>query len=118
MNNTDLKSKILTAIEFAEGKGYTLITDEWGDEKMKCACALGCVAVANGLNITEDTTDMSRILEVSDDWIISFVDGFDNNGIADGAADPKAWKMGQEIREHTNPMGYITFIDSMEESNE
>jgi hypothetical protein len=118
MNNIDLKHKILMAIEAAEDKGYTLITDEWGDDTMRCVCALGCVAVADGIKITDEVDITANLLGVSEDWVISFTDGFDNNGIAEGSLDPKAWKLGQEIREHAKPMGYMTFIESMESDHE
>ena len=108
--NDQIKEKILASIETAKQKGYTLVSEEFGDESSKCACALGCVAVANGFQISENLKDVAGVLQVSDQWINSFIYGFDGIGWASGAEDPDAWKMGQDIASETKPVSYQQFF--------
>jgi len=109
MNNQQLKAKILADIAAAKEKGYVVVIHDWGSNLHKCACALGCVAVSRGLSPEEG--DMAEILEVSQEWVSSFIDGFDNNGYAAGALDPEAWKIGEEVRQETQPIPYDDFMN-------
>lgn len=112
MNDSQIKEKILADIEAAKEKGYTLIADSWGDGKHKCACALGCVNVISGHDPdNEDGGGVEITLQVSADWITSFIDGYDSNGIMSAATVPAAWKMGQEIRQETQPLPLAEFME-------
>jgi hypothetical protein len=115
MNNKAVKEKILASIVIAEGKGFTLITDDWGSDTMKCACAIGCVYVAVDVNISNNENMAAEILGVSDKWITSFTDGFDGNGVPTGAHEPEAWNIGREIRLSTNPLTYDEFVYQMDD---
>jgi hypothetical protein len=117
MNNNDqLKQKILNSIAIAQQKGYTLVMGDWGSDSSKSACALGCVAVANNIKIADmfGMVITNLLGGVSEDWILSFMDGFDDNGILFGSLDPEAWELGAEIREHLKPIGYKQFDASLE----
>ena len=63
MNNQDIKQRILTSIEKAREEGYTLIQGDWGDERMKCACAIGCVYVAANQHIDSNYEDAADLWE-------------------------------------------------------
>lgn len=117
MNNNDqLKQKILNSIAIAQQKGYTLVMGDWGRDSIKSACALGCVAVANNIKIADmfGMVITNLLGGVSEDWILSFMDGFDDNGILFGSLDSEAWELGAEIREHLKPIGYKQFDASLE----
>lgn len=116
--NKQIKKKILDSISKAESKGYTLITDDWGSGKEKCACPISCVLVANDQPISIQLDDAARILGVSQNWIQSFADGFDGNGNAKMAHEPDAWSLGEEIRKETKPIPYSTFIDELIQDGE
>lgn len=118
MNDKQRKAKILKSIKEAQADGYTLVHSEWGSGLTKCACALGCIFVADGINpfdgfATEEKA-AARYLDTDEDWILSFTDGFDGNGNDKGAHYPEAWRMGAEIREETKPVDYLRFIDQMD----
>lgn len=115
MNNQQRKEKILADIAAAREQGYTLIQDGWGSEEEKCACALGCINVAGGINPDEEEDGGAAIvLGVDQKWIYSFIDGFDDNGNAEGASIPEAWKLGADIRKETNPISYGEFVNQMD----
>lgn len=115
MNNKQIKEKILADIAEAQKEGYTLIMEDWGSYVSKCACPLGCVnVVAGNRPDSEEDGGVSRILDVDQTWINSFIDGYDDNGSAKGATNPIAWKMGAEIRSETNPITYGQFVDKMD----
>lgn len=109
-----LKQKILDSIKFAQEElKYTLVSDEWGAKEYKCACALGCVLAQNNPdNLALNGTDKLRItkaeelLSVSEEWIDSFIEGFDGNGVSDTAKVPGAWEMGFAIAKETKPIAY------------
>lgn len=110
MNNKEIKARIINSIAIAEGKGFTLINGEWGSEVRKCACPISCVLVAEGKRITEFAGDLAQLFSVSENWIISFVDGFDGNGTSMMAHDSDAWKLGEEIRHSTKAINYEDYI--------
>jgi hypothetical protein len=115
MNNQEIKNKILEDIAAAQEQGYTLIMEDWGSSKMKCACALGCVNIGRGNRPDYDMRDVGVALGVKDPWINSFTDGFDDNGVAAGAQFPEAWQMGEQIRQEKKPIPFHEFVDQMDE---
>lgn len=115
MNNNQRKEKILADIATAREQGYTLIQDDWGLKIQSCACALGCVNVANGTRPDDqEYGGVAEVLGVDQKWLYSFMDGFDDNGNADGASTPEAWQLGADIRKETNPISYAEFVDKMD----
>lgn len=117
MNNKSIKEKIIASIIKAQKEGFTLVTEYWGSSDKKCACAIGCVYVAEGDAISDDAKDAAQLLGVSDRWIISFIDGFDSNGAASSSHEPEAWMMGQEIKQTNCPITYGEFMDDAKGNN-
>lgn len=114
MSNQSIKKDILTSIKKAQEMGYTLICEDWGNDTNKCACAIGCLFVVEGKNPNEgDPYQAANILDVSEDWIASFIDGFDANGIAIGASNPEAWKLGAEMRKELKPIPLDKFAGGL-----
>ncbi len=115
MNNQQRKEKILADIAAAREQGYTLIQDDWGSNTQQCACPLGCVNVMNG-GQPDDQEEGGSVatLGVDQKWVYSFIDGFDDNGNAEGASVPEAWQLGADIRKETKPISYSDFIDKMD----
>lgn len=72
--------KIEEGIVFAKEKGYFLVSENWGDDKRKCACALGCLLVKNNVRLDEEYNDTNamNLLDVNDRWLSAFIAGFDN----------------------------------------
>lgn len=113
----NLKKKILDSIKYArEEMGFTLVSEDWGNFEHKCTCALGCVLVKDDPKDTDrlDSSTLAavsaaNILEVSEKWVESFLDGFDNNGTAEQSAEPDAWNMGLAIAKETKPIVYYTW---------
>lgn len=115
MNNQQRKEKILADIAAAKEKGYTLVQEEWGSNMQQCACALGCVNLANGVDPDEEEQGgAAAVLGVDQNWINSFIDGFDDNGNAKGAHVPEAWQLGADIRKETKPITYYEFVNQMD----
>jgi len=113
----DIKKKILNSIKYArEELGFTLVSEDWGNLEHKCACALGCVLVQddpkNADRLGSSTlaaASVALILDVSDKWVDSFMEGFDGNGNADQTVEPEAWEMGSAIAKETKPIVYYTW---------
>src|ERR1700679_3678427 len=100
-----IRETILNSIKYVrETIGYTLISEEWGSSNSKCACAIGCVLIQNDpkqINFTDLAARASKILNVSEIWVDSFIDGFDGIGKAECASVPEAWNMGYSIATET-----------------
>jgi len=111
-NKKNIKQSILDSIEFARQElKYVLVSDEWGSDSRKCACALGCViAKDNPDNLFSDGDfcyqKIQTILGVDEDWVGSFTEGFDGNGYSEGSKVPEAWDLGREIAKETKPIEY------------
>lgn len=118
MNNQDIKQKMLDSIDQARKAGYTLVQGDWGDERMKCACAIGCVYVAANQTINYHYGQASALLGVDEGWVSSFINGFDQIGEAEYARDKQAWSLGDEMRLLTHPIDYQAFVDSMDEDED
>ena len=107
------KLKIMNSIDLAKRAGYTLIKEDWGDLSAMCVCVMGCVIWAEGMNFTDHIPDnviaASKILNVSTEWIDSFIDGFDGNGTALNAQNSAAWIMGEEVCFQTEPISSSEF---------
>lgn len=107
-----IKQKILDSIKYVtEELKYTLVSDEWGLPAQKCACALGCVIAKDNEDNLGQTdvinyTKAKELLGVEEDWLDSFIEGFDGNGTSDQTKVPGAWEMGREIAKETKPIEY------------
>lgn len=109
MSNKDIKKKILDAIAHVrKNMGFTLVSEDWGDPKHKCACAISCVILKDDPNaaVAHNTHAASTILGVDEKWVDCFIEGFDSNGTADQSQVPEAWKMGNEVSKETKPIAY------------
>lgn len=71
--------KISKAIEHAKKElGYSLVSEDWGNEKEKCACALGCLLVSNKVKLgSMNEESVIELLDVSQHWVEAFISGFD-----------------------------------------
>src|SRR5574338_844627 len=106
-----IKEKILNGIKTATEKlGVKLVNEEWGtkkdDGKWNCACALGCMLVANNLPLDSDDTDFNEataadFLGVDKNWVESFIYGFDASEKMYKHPDD-AFQLGVELREAFN----------------
>lgn len=114
-----IKKTILYSIEQTKNKlGYTLISEDWGSSLDKCTCAMGCVLLADtdeNADLLDDPSEAAEaaanILGVKQDWITSFIDGYDGNGTSKGAEVPEAWLMGQEVAAETKPITHAQFFE-------
>ena len=104
-----IKDKIVEAIKVATDKlGVKLVAEEWGtasNDKFSCACALGCMILANDRNLSEEDTDhnervAAEILGVDNRWVTGFIYGFDGSALDEG--DQEAFQIGKEIRNEFN----------------
>jgi hypothetical protein len=117
MNREEIKAKILEDIAAAKAQGFTLVSENWGDRHMKCACPLGCVNLVLGSYPEfQEEGGVMLALGVDDTWINSFIDGYDGNGEAKGSRVPDAWQIGAEIREELKPIPYDQFVDHMDQA--
>lgn len=113
-----IKQQILDSINNATNKlGWSLITEEWGNETLKCACALGCVLINENpseLDIfssetEENVAETAKILGVTELWVKSFIQGFDDGPVVEDFGCPDAYRMGKEIRDETISVPYYDF---------
>lgn len=107
-----IKDKIVNGIKTATEKlGVKLVNEEWGtrgngDNKWNCACALGCMLVANNLPMDADDTDFNEVtaadfLGVDKNWVESFIYGFDASEKMSKHPDD-AFQLGVELRQTFN----------------
>ena len=108
-----VKKQILDAIAYVrEQMGYTLISEDWGSPEHKCTCALGCLLLQDNpkdvvrIEAKENMTVAAELLNVTEAWTQDFLEGYDNNGAADGCSLPDAWKIGADVRKETKPIAY------------
>jgi hypothetical protein len=116
---SSIKNKIVEGIQQAkENLGITLIYEEWGSKQQKCACALGCVLLANNHGLCDDAeqnaTEAAEILGVSESWIDNFIRGFDGDS-PDDDEPGEAWEIGNSLREETKPMNHTDYLNGLEE---
>jgi hypothetical protein len=107
----EIKQQILDSIKFVrEEKGFTLISEDWGDPSHKCACAMGCVLIKGesktALGSSDSAASAAELLGVSEKWVDSFIEGFDDHGSPPESSIPAAWSLGREIAEETKPIEY------------
>ena len=117
------KHKILDSIETVINTwGWTLISEDWGNNDFRCACPLGCLLINEETKYKDvrlevpmgHTLKVAELLEVSTAWVNCFMDGFDGDGTGDDAPEPEAWNIGQEIAKEFEPLTYIQFLEKQE----
>lgn len=114
----NIKKKILDSIKQMRAQGYTLISEDWGNTKEKCACAMSCVILSNNpkdgwlLGSSDSAQTAADVLEVNWDWIDSFLDGYDGNGDSKGARVKEAWEIGAEVAKEAKPITLTDFRKS------
>jgi hypothetical protein len=115
-----LKEKIVSGIKYAKEKlGFTLVEEDWGSKEAKCACALGCVLLANDHGIASDDAEQNEVeaahvLGVSSEWIGEFIRGFDNESPENEEAEA-VWELGKEIRNEFKPVNSTDYMKKWEE---
>lgn len=111
MSQDPLKNKIVAGIEKAKEKGFTLVSEGWGNTEHPCACALGCLIVANDKTIDADesvnTEVAASLLSVSEGWVNSFTSGFDGHSPDDFDFVDKAYALGTELRKEYEPVALV-----------
>lgn len=114
-----IKQKVLDSIQSSLEQGYTIVKGNWGDTDMHCTCAMGCVLIQNEVDDLRDDTSnfeaIQKLLNVSETWLSSFLDGFDGLGERVWANESEAWDLGKEVSEKYSPVEFDKFIDSLEE---
>lgn len=113
----ELRDKIISNIKSAQEKGITLVTDSWGSKNTKCACPLGCVLIANEQIISNDEEDnaetVAELLDVSEEWVDSFISGFDATPSNADTDNDEAWQLGFIIRSETNLTNHTDYVNSL-----
>ena len=101
-----LEEHILSAVLFANERGIEICDADWGGLDEGCLCPLGCIIYMNGKKVFDNEEENAKlaatILGVSEDWINSFIAGFD---LIDGryAILQEGWKIGQVVRKKVKP---------------
>lgn len=112
----DIKKKILDSIKYVrEELGFTLVSEDWGHADYKCTCALGCVILKDNpedktrIQSTMHAKIAAEILEVDEEWVDAFIEGFDANGTSENSPNPEAWEMGFTVAKETKPIVFYTW---------
>jgi hypothetical protein len=122
----DIKQTILDSIKWTtETLGFTLVSEDWGNATHQCTCAMGCVLLKNDpkdVVLIEEERENSKkaaeLLGVTEEWIDSFIDGFDGNGTAEMCKIPESWTMGYAVSKETAPVVYTDYLESLEEEDD
>lgn len=110
----DIKKKILESIAYVrKDMGWTLVSEDWGSAKHKCACALACVLLQDKPEDTvrvesgrEAYLAVAELLGVTEQWVDGFIEGFDVNGTALASNYPEAWEVGFAVAKASKPIPY------------
>jgi hypothetical protein len=123
-------NKIEEGILFGKEKGVFLVSENWGNEKQNCACALGCLLLKNEIALDEETNEEEActLLEVDNAWITAFISGFDDTPwnlkiiLTDAQRErlsdeevktlEAANDSGKELRKKFDPLPYDKFVDA------
>jgi hypothetical protein len=118
MKLPQIKKRITDSIKASQEIGYTLVNSGWGSDKLKCACALGCVLLVEkgGLlpkNADEESSinSLATLFGVSPKWLWDFMDGFDHG--YSGEDFPEASDMGCQIAKEFPSVNYDHFLNSL-----
>ena len=108
MEKDQIRAEIVDSIKIAQTKlGFTLVSEDWGGQKFSCACALGCVLAARHLPIapidTDNFEELTRIFNVDDNWLGSFMNGFDESP-PEEKVNKEAFLLGKEIHDEFKPV--------------
>jgi hypothetical protein len=100
-NITQLYNEIESAIKAAKFQGLTLVHGTWGSYKSKLVCPLS----AFNPEKIKSFQDASKQLNLSENWVESFVNGFDGHGPGKKTVWEAYW-CGKHLREKHNPPAY------------
>lgn len=89
------------AIEKSIANGYLLVCGTWGFPYYKFICPLSAI---DPKNITSQNSAV-KYLKVSNEWIESFINGFDGHG-SRSSQDLSAYYLGLYFREKYKPKYY------------
>lgn len=122
METQKILEKIRAGIETAKSRGYELVCEDWGDDKQKCACPLGCLIVANDVKIGKPTENFSKaaeLLGLDEHWIDSFIAGYDKGYLTYGdVAIQEAKDMGAKLRAELDPLRYHVYLAKKEHQHD
>lgn len=108
MELLQIKETIVKGIEIAtKEKGYSLVRGAWGTNPHKCACALGCLLIANDKDpAVAPFNQLKEILDVSPEWLNEFVQGFDGLTMVPSNIE-EARKLGEDIAKEFSAPPYL-----------
>lgn len=122
METQKILEKIQAGIETAKSRGYELVCEDWGDDNQKCACPLGCLIVANDAELgkpTENFNKAAELLGLNEQWIDSFIAGFDKGYLTYGEEPIKeAKEMGTKLRAELDPLRYHVYLAKRDHQND
>jgi hypothetical protein len=119
-----IEEQIRQAIQKAHESGYTLVCEDWGDDiqSKKCGCALGCLLVSEGIKLGkagENFNAAVKLLGKDQEWVDSFIAGFDKGFLTYGQEPIKdAYQMGERLRAEMQPMRYHVFLQRKEHEHD
>jgi hypothetical protein len=107
---------IKSIIHVKDELSFTLVTEDWGNSKSKCSCALGCVILTKDRIISPDAAkNMSvaaELLGVSLDWVCNFMCGFDKQR-PDSDSNLEAYELGIELNNYFQPIKHDDYVESL-----
>jgi hypothetical protein len=108
MKKDEIRAEIVESIKIAQTQlGFTLVSEDWGGSRFSCSCALGCVLAAHGIPISPvdqpNIEELARVLDVDDNWIGSFMNGFDVSP-PEEKVNKEAFLLGKEIHDEFKPV--------------
>lgn len=116
-SGNNIEQTIREAIAYATEHGYTLIHSDWGSIFRECLCPMGCLLLKsssdkmNHLGMSDSTYEIATLLGVSEDWVSSFIAGYDNAGFHNiQELVPEAKELGQKIFNDYNPQHFDAFL--------
>lgn len=117
----DIEQTIRQSIEKAKQNGFTLVNQDWGRLKHKCACPMACVILQDDPSCDlgdapQASMEAAKLLRVSDIWVDSFIQGFDDEAMC--GEDPQvqaAYDLGKKLRMEMKPVEYFEYLKAINE---
>lgn len=99
MELAQLEETLVSAIDEAISKGYTIVDDIWGDSSVKCCCAIGALQIQSGRNFDGMSFHNYENLFPSIHLFWDFIHGFMGvNGINE------YYQLGNKLRKKYKPL--------------
>lgn len=115
--------KIVDSIkECQKDKGFVLVSEDWGSDTKKCACAIGCLLKVNKKSLeVGPTIEAAELLKVGETWVEAFTSGFDETpwtpdwvtaDVNEQKSLVEAYQAGIEMKNQFKPMKYHVYHDA------